>query len=142
MADIREYRKATYCNFGPRVIGCRHAFLGQCQYCARGFCAKHGEQFDEIQEVCFRQECQAKKKDLEDYHAHQRKAQTRNQNGLCAEPTCDAAHHTHCERCTAHYCEIHLREEIVSVRQHLGRELKVQRLCLHCIVRMRLWVEN
>ena len=64
MFEIREYRIATRCEHKHFLFQCRRLQLGQCQYCSRGFCDSHGERFNEIEEVCMRDACQTKKRDL------------------------------------------------------------------------------
>ena len=64
-----EYKRARRCERRSRVLGCRQPLAGQCQYCAHGFCANHGDRFDDRQEVCHRDRCQAKKADVDRHHA-------------------------------------------------------------------------
>lgn len=135
----RPYTKATRCQRGGRVLGCRRPLVGQCQYCARGFCAKHGEQFGETEEVCHRALCRAKKTDLAEHLIFLAEARSRNVDGLCGDPACDSAHVTYCQRCGPRYCVVHLQETLVTVLHQGERGTDALRLCVHCISRVEVW---
>ena len=139
---MREYKRARRCERRGVVLGCRKPLAGQCQYCARGFCADHGDRFGDREEVCHRDPCQAKKADLEQHHAFLRAARARNADGRCGMPDCDAAHAAHCERCGPRYCLAHLQDTLVMALHRGERGSDVLRMCVHCLARIDLWAED
>ena len=140
--SMREYKKATRCEHRGWVMGCRQPLSGQCQYCARGFCAEHGERFGEGEEVCVRGSCQAKKADLERHLVFLTVARARNREGLCGIPDCQSEHATHCQRCGPHYCVVHLQETVVTAVHQGERGSDVLRLCVHCLARVEIWQDD
>lgn len=136
---IGEYRRATRCGLGRRLRRCRKPLLGQCQYCARGFCRDHGEQFGASEEVCQRAECQAKKHDMVAHQRFRRAALERNGNALCGQPDCADPPAGDCQRCDARYCVPHLRRQLIEVMRGIEREPQMLSLCLHCVERMPIW---
>ena len=139
---MREYKRARRCERRIRVLGCRQPLAGQCQYCARGFCANHGDRFDDRQEVCHRDRCQARKADVDRHHAFLRDARARNADGRCGMPECAAAPVTHCERCGPRFCVAHLQETLVMALHQGERGSDVLRMCAHCLSRVNLWGDD
>lgn len=142
MYEIREYNKVAGCDHRGRVLGCRRALVGQCQYCARGFCDRHGERFGEREEVCKRPSCQAKRLDLVAHLAFRATAVIRNGESCCGQPGCEAEPGQDCERCRAHYCVVHLQEEMTTLATYGARGIEVLRLCDHCAERMEIWAQK
>lgn len=142
MAERWEYKKATRCENRGRLRGCGRPVSGQCQYCARGFCADHGDQFGDREEVCNRAPCQAKKADLARHHSFLRDARERNAAGRCGIPTCETEHATFCQRCGPRYCVVHLQETLVTVQHRGERGSDVLRLCVHCLSRIEIWTDE
>jgi hypothetical protein len=136
---IREYKRATKCELGGRLRGCRRPMVGQCQYCARGFCAKHGERFGDREEVCGRPPCQAKRRDLAAYEHFKVDAAARNDRNMCGLDPCETRPELPCERCGGHFCVEHLRQHVVEVVRGVERAPEVLRLCLYCIERIPVW---
>jgi hypothetical protein len=136
---IREYKRATKCALGGRLRRCRRPLVGQCQYCARGFCESHGDQFGKGEEVCHRSSCQAKKQDLETYNQFKLDAAARNDTNLCGIATCDQTPRTDCERCTSHFCIEHLRQHVIEIVKGVEHVPEVVRICVHCVERISLW---
>lgn len=139
LVEIREYKRATRCEFGGRLRRCRTPLSGQCQYCARGFCDDHGERFNEIEEVCPREPCQAKKADLIAHKEFRRVAVSRNDRNVCGEPECETAPATDCQRCFAHYCVAHLSQRMMTVWRGAEPSAEIIRICSHCSSRIPLW---
>jgi hypothetical protein len=139
MPEIREYRKAARCELGRRPLGCRRRLAGQCQYCARGFCEAHGECFGDGEEVCYRDACQAKKRDLAEHLRFRDAALERNRAGACGEPDCPHPLTRDCQRCRAQYCGAHLRQVLTTTIQGGEQASDVLRLCTHCIARAAIW---
>ena len=142
MYEIREYKKAEKCALGGRLLGCRRPIVGQCQYCARGFCDGHGEQFGDREEVCERPSCQAKRVDLVVHIAFRATAVMRNGESCCGQPECEAEPGEDCQRCRANYCVVHLQEEITTLATSGERGMEVLRLCVHCVERMEIWAQQ
>ena len=140
--EIREYRKATRCEHRGRLRRCREPMIGQCQYCAKGFCARHGQVQDDGQEICFADRCERLRVDVEQHLIFKAEARIRNQDGHCGEPDCPQPHTLNCDRCHCRYCEDHLRQMIMTVPR--GGELQTEAvaICDHCRARLPLWAEE
>lgn len=140
--EIREYRKATRCEHRGRIRKCREPLLGQCQYCARGFCSRHGQVYDDGQEVCVEDRCGRLQSDVEQHLVFKDAARSRNQDQLCGEPECPRPFSLLCERCYCRYCEDHVRQVIMTVSR--GGELQTEAIamCDHCRARLPLWAEE
>lgn len=140
--DIREYHKATRCGHRGRLRRCREPLIGQCQYCARGFCDRHGRVQSDGQEICIRDRCERLRVDVEQHLAFKADARRRNQAARCGEPNCSQAHTLICERCSCRYCEDHIRQVIMTVTR--GGELQTEAIaiCDHCRARLPLWAEE
>ena len=141
--EVGEYLQAANCSHTRLRRACRNALVGRCQYCARGFCAEHGERFNGNEEVCERSACQKKKHDLEAHVAFRTQALERNKAEGCGHPECENGLHSDCQRCRAHYCVVHVRELIVTVSQQGGeRGPEMLRLCIHCVDRVGVWEQE
>ena len=140
--EIREYRKAIRCEHRGVIRRCRQPLVGQCQYCARGFCERHGRIHDDGQEICIVSRCEQLRIDVELHLVFKAAAQERNQKQICGEPGCSQPHTLLCERCTRRYCEGHLRQVIMTVPR--GGELQTEAvaMCDHCRDRLALWAEE
>ncbi len=140
--EIREYRKATQCDHRGRLRRCREQMIGQCQYCARGFCAGHGNILDDGQEVCVEQRCQRLKADVAQHLVFKAEARERNAEGRCGEPDCRQEHAMRCDRCGCRYCEDHLRQVIMTVTRGGETQSEAAAICDHCRARLPLWTEE
>ena len=140
--EIREYRKATRCEHRGRIRRCRDPLLGQCQYCARGFCARHGEIQDDGQEICVEDRCQRLRADVAQHLVFKAEARERNADSYCGEPACAQPHSLLCDRCNCRFCEDHLRQIIMTIPR--GGELQTEAImiCDHCHSRLPLWTEE
>jgi len=140
--EIREYHKATHCDHRGRLRRCREPLLGQCQYCAKGFCQRHGRIYDDGQEICVEDRCERLRVDVERHLIFKAAAQERNRLGHCGEPACAQPHTLICERCNCRYCEDHIRQVIMTVSR--GGELQTEAvaICDHCRARLPLWTEQ
>ena len=139
MMEIREYRRAVRCERGGRLRRCRRPLAGQCQYCALGFCERHGMVLEDGQQVCGGKLCQAKRVDVERHLAFKTEALGRNEGGRCGMPGCGVGYARDCERCLRRYCVGHLGEVMVDVVRGTERGVEVLRLCEHCRGRVGLW---
>ena len=140
--EIREYRKATHCDHRRRLRRCREPLVGQCQYCARGFCARHGRVQDDGQEICVEDRCERLQTDVEQHLVFKAAARALNQEQRCGEPECRGDHALICERCSCRYCAEHVRQVIMTVPR--GGELQTEAvaMCDHCRARLPLWAEE
>ena len=140
--ELREYRKATSCEHRGRIRRCRESMIGQCQYCARGFCRRHGAIEDDGQEICAADRCQRLRADVAQHLVFKSEARQRNQQSRCGEPACAQAHSQACDRCGCRYCGEHMRQLIMTVPR--GGELQTEAvaICDHCRARLPLWSEE
>lgn len=140
--EIREYRKATRCDHRGRIRRCREPLVGQCQYCARGFCERHGRIQDDGQEICVEDRCQRLRADVEQHLIFRDAARELNRTQICGEPDCRQRHTLPCDRCACRYCEDHVRQVIMTVTR--GGELQAEAvaMCDHCRARLPLWSEE
>ena len=140
--EIREYRKATRCDHRGHILRCREPLLGQCQYCARGFCERHGRIQDDGQEICVMERCERLRIDVEQHLVFKAAAKSLNQQQRCGEPACQLPQTLLCDRCGCRYCEDHLRQVIMTVPR--GGELTTEAvaICDHCRARLPFWSEE
>lgn len=116
--------------------------IGQCQYCAKGFCAGHGVIQDDGQEICIEDRCQRLREDVARHLVFKAEARTRNANHQCGEPGCRQPHVMLCDRCTCRYCEDHLRQVIMTVTRGGEMQSEAAAVCDHCRERLPLWTEE
>ncbi len=140
--EIREYYKATRCDHRRRLRRCPGALIGQCQYCAKGFCARHGRVQDDGQEICVEDRCQRLYLDVERHLIFKDAARQRNQDARCGEPDCPQAHALLCDRCKCRYCEAHIRQVIMTVPRGGELQTEANLICDHCRARLPLWSEE
>lgn len=140
--EIREYHKATHCDHRSRLRRCREPLLGQCQYCARGFCARHGHVLDDGQEVCVEDRCRRLQADVEQHLVFKAAAKALNQDERCGEPECDEAPVLRCDRCSCRYCGEHIRQVIMTVPRGGEMQTEAVAMCDHCRARLPLWAEE
>lgn len=140
--EIREYRKATRCDHRGRLRRCREPMIGQCQYCAKGFCARHGQIQQDGQEICVEARCERLRVDVELHLVFKATARERNQDLRCGEPDCGQSHTLRCDRCNCRFCEDHLRQVIMTTTR--GGELQTEAvaICDHCRARLPLWADE
>lgn len=146
---FREYRRAVRCEHRPRwarIAGpaarCRRPLLGQCQYCARGFCARHGRRLDDGQEICIAARCEAKRIDVAGHLEFKARAAAANAAARCGMPDCAAGAGVGCDRCNLRYCGPHVAEVMMSVMRGAERQAEALKLCLHCRGRLELWKDD
>ena len=140
--EIREYRKATRCDHRRMLLPCRGEMIGQCQYCAKGFCARHGRIQDDGQEICVEDRCERLRLDVAAHLVFKDAARARNAEGLCGEPQCSQAASLPCDRCRCRYCEDHLRQVIMTTRRGGEPQTEAIAMCDHCRARLPLWSEE
>ena len=140
--EIREYRKATRCDHRGRLRRCREPMIGQCQYCAKGFCERHGQVQEDGQEICVEDRCERLRVDVAQHLVFKAAAKERNRDLLCGEPECAQPPTLPCDRCGCRYCEDHLRQVIMTIPR--GGELQTEAvaICDHCRERLPLWTEE
>ena len=140
--ELREYHKATRCEFRGRLRRCRGELLGQCVYCARGFCERHGRIWADGQEICRAERCEALRQDVAAHLLFKEQGRERNADGQCGEPACALPATLNCDRCRCRYCEDHIQQVIMTVPR--GGELQTEAvaICDHCRARLPLWAEQ
>jgi len=141
-ADI--YLGDARCSFksGTFVFkrGCGEPATALCVYCNEPFCDAHGTHGEEYYEICARDRCQAKYRDLGDHADWVRKHHHDNLAGYCAADECEEALDIPCERCGLRFCQPHVRSMSVRVVELLGGEtMRTQLLCPHCVARRKIW---
>ena len=140
-----EYRRAVRCERRSRLgpLGrCRRPLLGQCQYCAQGFCDAHGNRLDDGQEICTGKRCEQKRLDVAAHLVFKAEAAERNAAGACGLPNCSAAPSVDCDRCGLKFCAPHASQVMTSVVRGAEREAEVLTLCRHCRERLALWQDD
>ena len=143
--EIREYRKAVRCEHRGRLgrfHRCRQPLLGQCQYCGRGFCTRHGVRQDDGQEICVADRCETKRLDLESHLVFKDQARRRNAADRCALDSCGAAPEQDCERCRTRACSPHMRQVIMTIPRGAELSTEAVQMCIHCAQRLALWTDD
>ncbi len=115
---------------------------GQCQYCAKGFCADHGAIHDDDQEICVEEHCQRLRVDVELHLVFKSEARVRNDRGRCGEPDCAQPPALRCDRCMCRYCGEHLRQVLLTVTRGGELQSEAVAMCDHCRARLPLWTEK
>lgn len=140
--ELREYRKASRCEHGGRILRCRRPLVGQCQYCARGFCDKHGQVFEDGQEICIHKRCESLRVDVELHLVFKIEARVRNSANTCGEQGCREPYTTFCDRCGCRYCAEHMRQVILTIPRGGELTTEAQLICDHCRARLPLWSDE
>ena len=140
--EIREYRTATHCEHRRLLRRCREPIVGQCQYCARGFCARHGAIQDDGQHICVEERCERLRVDVAAHLVFKDAARLRNAGGFCGEPECAQPHSLPCDRCLCRYCEDHMAQVILTVTRGGELQTEAAAICDHCRARLPLWSES
>ncbi len=121
------------------LLNCGRRAAGSCQYCGRPFCAAHGNQLEDGQEICSRVPCQAKRADLELHLRYREEVLGRNRLGRCGQEGCDSLYGAQCSKCLGYYCEVHVSERPHHVVIHGQRTPRMGALCEHCWQRREIW---
>ena len=140
--EIREYRTATRCEHRRRLRGCREPLVGQCQYCARGFCAAHGAVHGDGQHICVDERCARLHADVAAHLDFKHAARARNAEGACGETACAQPHSLLCDRCLCRYCEDHMAQVILTVTRGGELQTEAAAMCDHCRARLPLWSDS
>lgn len=129
------------CSFGGGFIRrrCKKQAATDCVYCARPFCAQHGERGSNYLDVCSRKHCQEKLIDLRAHERWKAIGEKSNQISLCGFETCDSKIRHQCSRCQILFCATHIKEQ--KLRSHpLQPDMEVHALiCEHCYNRRKIW---
>ncbi len=95
---------------------CLENAVGLCTQCNKPFCARHGEAFDSVDWVCFRQRCQMKATVIQTALVSRRHAAERNAAGLCGTEPCGARQpNSQCSLCSGKFCVVHLNARTFRV---------------------------
>ena len=134
-ADSCEIREG----FWSRFSACKEKPVGRCIYCARAFCATHGELRDDGEEICGRKNCVAKRDDLARHLQYVAVVTGFNEAGACGQPGCQNPPDGQCGRCRAFFCLRHLDTRDETVTRNGGRIARMATLCAHCWARRPIW---
>jgi hypothetical protein len=130
---------AVLCQVRGGFRRCGQTATAICQYCGRPFCEQHGVILDDGQEICSRDRCQRKRRDVERHLVYKREVARRNAEGLCGHPSCASPFAGQCSKCRGFFCARHLesRDDLVMQRGQQVRQRSS--MCLHCWSRRGLW---
>ena len=131
--------KASNCQLKRGLFRCRAKAVGSCQYCGRHFCDRHTELIEELQEVCSREYCVAKRQDLVKHLAYKDDVLGRNADGACGIDGCEQEMQSQCGRCRGRFCVAHVQVDQETVMDNWARERRLATLCEHCAVRRPIW---
>lgn len=121
---------------------CGSGSIACCQYCARQFCPRHGVVLDDGQEICFRKECVAKRKDLARHLVYKEQVRARNEDRLCGLDACVTAISQQCVRCKGLFCAVHVHRREELVMEATVRVPRMATLCRHCSNRRAVWLRQ
>jgi hypothetical protein len=124
------------CQVKGAIKACGATATAQCVYCARTFCAKHGEVMEDGFEVCSRKVCTAKKEDLHVHLTYKAFVLERNLERLCGISECETSFQVQCNRCRGYFCVTHTRAWLETVTE------KPERTCSHCLERRPIWEKD
>jgi hypothetical protein len=127
------------CELRRLVRRCTRPAAGTCQYCGRAFCSDHGILVDDGQEICGRSRCQHKRVDLEKHLRYKAVVRQRNADGQCGVPGCQTRPGGQCSRCRAFFCDRHLADHDLWVREGRVWVRFPASMCEHCWRRRPLW---
>jgi hypothetical protein len=131
------------CQLGGTIRNrCSNPVTGFCQYCGRAFCDDHGTHEDQFQEVCSREVCQAKFKDVTAFKPYKQRVLYRNRLGLCGIEDCMGRPWGGCSKCEGVFCELHVARAVE--KKKAGRRSWRQPLavCPTCQARLTLWSQT
>lgn len=102
---------ARACKFGSSFMrrGCGRHSVGECVYCARPFCRRHGERGENYADVCAGRRCQAKLADLREQTQWRARVTASNGRNECAIEGCAQRMRHQCSRCRLLFCREHVR---------------------------------
>ena len=127
------------CELRRLVRRCTRPAAGTCQYCGRAFCGDHGILMDGGQEICGRSRCQRKRIDLERHLRYKAVVRQRNTENQCGVPGCQTRPGGQCSRCRGFFCDRHLANRDLSVREGRAWVRLPASMCEHCWRRRPLW---
>jgi hypothetical protein len=130
---------ATQCGAAGRFRTCHEPVVNTCQYCGRGFCARHTYFLEGYDAVCTRPRCQHKHDDLARHMVYRQSVAARNAAGLCGVEGCGPHPRTECSLCRGHFCDAHISERMYPFRE--GRLIieKPASICAWCWARRKIW---
>jgi hypothetical protein len=135
-------RIATTCAHSEGLFrgSCGRAAVGECVYCGKPFCERHGEEGADYTFVCDRKTCRAKFEDVQAHQQWKRRVYESNRISICAHEGCEERMRHICSRCRLLFCTEHVSEHAIVTQSALGpprKEMAV--ICVHCRERRKLW---
>jgi hypothetical protein len=130
------------CQNGRIFRRCHAPAVATCQYCGRDFCDLHTGMRADGNEICARPICREKHDDLKAHLEYRAAAVARSARGFCAVPDCDNRRAGQCSKCTALFCDDHLRDRYETIRQGTLVLKRPVSLCDHCGARLKLWSKS
>jgi hypothetical protein len=135
-------REGTVCEIKALLRACGDTAIGQCVYCGRPFCQRHGVTGEDGEEVCSRKNCVAKKEDLVRHLVYKEGVLRRNRQRLCGLENCQNSFTGQCSRCKLYYCG---RHRFPGSEQVFDGQVRIDRpamLCRHCQQRRPIWLRD
>jgi hypothetical protein len=129
------------CQIGKLFSRCHEPRIAVCQFCGRDFCAMHGTQYPNGDEVCTRPVCEEKRVDLLGHIEWKARATERSNRGFCGMPDCEADRWGQCSKCHALFCEQHLHDRNEHIRTGSIVFTRPASMCDHCMARNKLWAK-
>jgi hypothetical protein len=130
------------CELKTGLFKCGQEAVGLCQYCGRLFCDRHSELLEELQEVCSRKPCVAKRQDLVRHLAYKDAVSARNEQQQCGIEGCSRGFSGQCTRCKGYFCGHHVEVRQETVLQNRVRVPRRATLCQHCWDRRPIWLRQ
>ena len=129
------------CGFGARFMrrGCGRQAVSDCVYCARAFCAEHGERGEHYMDVCSRKRCREKLRDLRAHEEWRARVEGSNRISVCAFESCDSRLRHQCSRCQMLFCAEHVKEQRIRDNSQQPSIEVLALICRHCAERRKTW---
>jgi hypothetical protein len=124
------------------LSSCGDGATGQCVYCGRAFCSKHGVILEEGEEVCSRKNCVAKREDLAVHLSYKGVVLERNRGKLCGIEVCAEAFASQCTRCRGYFCVKHVFVAPDSISEGQPIPDRPPIICRHCHDRRPIWLRE
>jgi predicted nucleic acid binding AN1-type Zn finger protein len=130
------------CQIKGFILRCGSETVGQCVYCGRPFCKRHGVILAEGEEVCSRKNCVSKREDLTRHLAYKDAVLERNRQRLCGVEGCENAFAAQCSRCKGYFCPRHAEAVQDHAYEGMVRVERSALLCKQCQRRRSVWTRQ
>ncbi len=119
--------------------GCYREAVSDCVYCARPFCAEHGERGEDYTDVCARKRCRKKLLDLRAHSQWRGRVSGSNRVSVCATEDCAERMRHQCSRCRLLFCREHVRDREIGDHSVQPAAKVLALVCIHCSERRKIW---